>query len=241
KPVTFNLTRSWKQAKYFLVGGKGSSTTVTWFSAKDFATEEDDAKLATRAEDHKATASRMVAPLITSKNTVSNIQKCNQVQEGLKDDPNARAPVCIYVCCNARTRQLVIEVPQVNPPPVVAPIVTSVVPSRAPSPQPVETKFEFSDTTAFACLLCVRRTNIYAQGAGLGASKGRELGKYNEGYTGYVHMAQDTLRANCGAFVLVCVLYRRGKDSEARSHSTAAVNCILSSKLDISSYAYDNL
>ena len=35
------------------------------------------------------------------------------------------------------------------------------------------------------------QTNIYAQGVGLGVSKGRELGKYADGYTGYVHMAQD--------------------------------------------------
>jgi RNA-binding protein 5/10 len=37
------------------------------------------------------------------------------------------------------------------------------------------------------------QTNIYAQGVGLGASKGRELGKYADGYTGYVHMAQDAV------------------------------------------------
>jgi hypothetical protein len=37
------------------------------------------------------------------------------------------------------------------------------------------------------------QTNIYAQGVGLGASKGRELGKYTDGYAGYVHMAQDAV------------------------------------------------
>jgi hypothetical protein len=37
------------------------------------------------------------------------------------------------------------------------------------------------------------QTAIYAQGVGLGASKGRELGKYNEGYSGYVNMAQDAV------------------------------------------------
>ncbi|KAL1752936.1 hypothetical protein FB107DRAFT_292751 [Schizophyllum commune] len=31
-------------------------------------------------------------------------------------------------------------------------------------------------------------TNIYTAGAGLGASKGREVGKYAEGYSGYLHM-----------------------------------------------------
>ena len=37
------------------------------------------------------------------------------------------------------------------------------------------------------------QTAIYAQGAGLGASKGKEIGKYTEGYSGYVHMAQDSV------------------------------------------------
>lgn len=39
------------------------------------------------------------------------------------------------------------------------------------------------------------QTAIYAQGVGLGASKGKELGKYADGYTGYVHMAQDAVSA----------------------------------------------
>jgi hypothetical protein len=34
---------------------------------------------------------------------------------------------------------------------------------------------------------------MYAQGVGLGASKGKELGKYPDGYSGYVHMAQDAV------------------------------------------------
>ncbi|THH32967.1 hypothetical protein EUX98_g1229 [Antrodiella citrinella] len=42
------------------------------------------------------------------------------------------------------------------------------------------------------------QTAIYAQGAGLGASKGKEIGKYTEGYTGYVHMAQDSARERYG-------------------------------------------
>lgn len=37
------------------------------------------------------------------------------------------------------------------------------------------------------------QTAIYAQGVGLGASKGKEIGKYAEGYSGYVHMAQDAV------------------------------------------------
>ncbi|KAJ8580110.1 hypothetical protein M405DRAFT_869717 [Rhizopogon salebrosus TDB-379] len=43
------------------------------------------------------------------------------------------------------------------------------------------------------------QTNIYTQGVGLGVSKGRELGKYADGYTGYVRMAQDAVRERFGS------------------------------------------
>ncbi|KAI0928096.1 hypothetical protein AcV5_005779 [Taiwanofungus camphoratus] len=43
------------------------------------------------------------------------------------------------------------------------------------------------------------QTAIYAQGVGLGASKGKEIGKYAEGYSGYVHMAQDAARERYGS------------------------------------------
>ena len=39
------------------------------------------------------------------------------------------------------------------------------------------------------------QTAIYAQGVGLGASKGKEIGKYAEGYTGYVQQAQEAVSA----------------------------------------------
>jgi hypothetical protein len=61
------------------------------------------------------------------------------------------------------------------------------------------------------------QTNIYAQGVGLGASKGRQLGKYADGYTGYVHMAQDAvsvfrfphiINGRSGVFVLIYIPYR---------------------------------
>jgi len=38
------------------------------------------------------------------------------------------------------------------------------------------------------------QTAIYASGVGLGASKGKEVGKYQEGYAGYVNMAKDSAR-----------------------------------------------
>lgn len=42
------------------------------------------------------------------------------------------------------------------------------------------------------------QTAIYASGAGLGASKGKEVGKYTDGYSGYVHMAKDAARERYG-------------------------------------------
>lgn len=41
--------------------------------------------------------------------------------------------------------------------------------------------------------LCYSATAVFAQGVGLGASKGKEVGKYPDGYAGYVHMAQDAV------------------------------------------------
>ncbi|KAH9029099.1 hypothetical protein EDB85DRAFT_1968260 [Lactarius pseudohatsudake] len=38
------------------------------------------------------------------------------------------------------------------------------------------------------------QTAIYATGVGLGATKGKEVGKYQEGYTGYVNMVKDSAR-----------------------------------------------
>ncbi|EIW85284.1 hypothetical protein CONPUDRAFT_118030 [Coniophora puteana RWD-64-598 SS2] len=42
------------------------------------------------------------------------------------------------------------------------------------------------------------QTAMYAQGVGLGASKGKDVGKYADGYAGYVHMAQDAARERYG-------------------------------------------
>ncbi|EMD34516.1 hypothetical protein CERSUDRAFT_67488 [Gelatoporia subvermispora B] len=43
------------------------------------------------------------------------------------------------------------------------------------------------------------QTAIYTQGVGLGASKGKEIGKYADGYSGYVQMAQDAARERYGS------------------------------------------
>jgi hypothetical protein len=49
-------------------------------------------------------------------------------------------------------------------------------------------------------LLIVRArvTAIYAQGVGLGATKAREIGKFSEGYSGYVQQAQEAVSATTG-------------------------------------------
>ncbi|KAI0073405.1 hypothetical protein K474DRAFT_1603411 [Panus rudis PR-1116 ss-1] len=43
------------------------------------------------------------------------------------------------------------------------------------------------------------QTAVYAAGAGLGASKGKDIGRLTEGYGGYVHMAQDAARERYGS------------------------------------------
>jgi hypothetical protein len=74
------------------------------------------------------------------------------------------------------------------------------------------------------CLLAshlLKRTTLVRQTfmhKGLGASKGRELGKYADGYTGYVHMAQDAvsvlfhfphmINGRSGVLVLKYIPYR---------------------------------
>lgn len=40
---------------------------------------------------------------------------------------------------------------------------------------------------------CPRATAIYAQGVGLGAAKAKEIGKFSEGYSGYVQQAQEAV------------------------------------------------
>lgn len=42
-------------------------------------------------------------------------------------------------------------------------------------------------------------TAIYAQGVGLGATKAKEIGKFSEGYSGYVQQAQEAARERYGS------------------------------------------
>lgn len=41
-------------------------------------------------------------------------------------------------------------------------------------------------------------TAVYSPGMGLGASKGKDIGKYTDGFSSYVHMAQDSARERYG-------------------------------------------
>lgn len=42
-------------------------------------------------------------------------------------------------------------------------------------------------------------TAVYSPGMGLGASKGKDIGKYTDGFSSYVHMAQDSARERYGS------------------------------------------
>ena len=53
-------------------------------------------------------------------------------------------------------------------------------------------KAEYHSFGAEARGVC-RQTAIYATGVGLGATKGKEVGKYQEGYAGYVNMVKDSV------------------------------------------------
>ena len=50
------------------------------------------------------------------------------------------------------------------------------------------------------------QTAIYASGVGLGASKGKEVGKYQEGYAGYVNMAKDSVSHSPISNILLSLL-----------------------------------
>lgn len=43
-------------------------------------------------------------------------------------------------------------------------------------------------------------TAVYAQGVGLGASKGKDIAKYTESSTSYVHLAKDAVSVECKVF-----------------------------------------
>lgn len=48
--------------------------------------------------------------------------------------------------------------------------------------------FQASLTTIY-----ISETSVYSPGMGVGASKGKDIGKYTDGFSSYVHMAQDSV------------------------------------------------
>ena len=53
-------------------------------------------------------------------------------------------------------------------------------------------KADYHSLVLMRATIC-RQTAIYATGVGLGATKGKEVGKYQEGYAGYVNMVKDSV------------------------------------------------
>ncbi|KAJ8597351.1 hypothetical protein M405DRAFT_836447 [Rhizopogon salebrosus TDB-379] len=173
KPVTLSFNKGGPGSKPItsLSGPEAPAQTSLGFSAEDFAAEDDDAGATTSAEDNKATASKMVAPLIASKKTVSNIQKWNQVQEELS--PNARVPKN-FKDANLReiARQKAVAARQAG---------DSKVPEQPKyRDRASERRIMHNQPDVLSPNNVGRvdpiQTSIYAQGVGLGVSEGRKLG-----------------------------------------------------------------
>ncbi|KAI0792912.1 hypothetical protein C8Q75DRAFT_751903 [Abortiporus biennis] len=112
---------------------------------------DDDVDEKNDSEDAKAPTFKKVAPMVTSKKTVNNINKWNQVQEELRDgtDNIATPPVVVATPIIAP-----VAVTPPAPPPKVA---TPEAKAKSATPVAVEAEFEFSDTNAKTCLLCARQ------------------------------------------------------------------------------------
>lgn len=91
--------------------------------------------------------------MVISAQTASNIQKWNQVQEELKEDPTAVPRIQIGTpSTEAANAHLPISQVSTSQPSTI-----SNGPSTATTPEPVEAELEFSDTNAMTCLLCARQ------------------------------------------------------------------------------------
>ena len=81
---------------------------------------------------------------------MNNIQKWNQVQEELKEGSNVQVSVFgPPSSVKNHVSKVYVHLSQALAP--------SNPPSSGVTPEPVETEFEYSDTTAMACLLCARQ------------------------------------------------------------------------------------
>ncbi|KAF9036778.1 hypothetical protein BJ165DRAFT_1505888 [Panaeolus papilionaceus] len=130
KPVTLSFNKGAKAAV--------TKIPILGVSLDDAPPEENKDEPAN--DPNKPLVVKKVAPLISSKKTVNNIHKWNQVQEELAHD--VAEPVA----------------PPVQPVPaksLAAPVAST---SRAPSETaPEADELEFSDSTALMCILCSRQ------------------------------------------------------------------------------------
>ncbi|KAF9476607.1 hypothetical protein BDN70DRAFT_882223 [Pholiota conissans] len=126
KPVTLSFSKGPVKAVTGSVKAMG-------FSLDDSANEDTLEDVG--SEPNKPIVVKKVAPLISSKKTVNNINKWNQVQEELShDSAAATAPVKELQTPVASTSKVLAKL----------------------SPDP-ESEFEFSDTVSLMCLLCARQ------------------------------------------------------------------------------------
>ncbi|KAJ6546426.1 hypothetical protein DFH09DRAFT_1320987 [Mycena vulgaris] len=164
KPVTLNFNKGLGRA-----GPVAVKAVSLGFSLDDGATGDSAAENEADSDKSKAPTGKKVAPLIASKKvlysamdphipnslyrsnhgvaffqTVSNINKWNQVQEELTNDTSVVLPSALA--------------PSKKPGPSSAPTLSDApVVSAAPEAIPVEEDFEFSDVGALTCLLCARQ------------------------------------------------------------------------------------
>jgi hypothetical protein len=163
KPVMLNFKTGAVNNKpsVSLSGPKAPPPLSLGFSVEDFAAGDEDAP-APAVEDDKVTATKKVAPLITSKKTANNIQKWTQVQEELKEGSIAQASAPRVSLSVPNTEEPSTHLPNCQVPASHPPVVSN-GPSRVATPDPVEVEFEFSDTIAITCLLCARQFKIIEQ------------------------------------------------------------------------------
>ncbi|KAF9562135.1 hypothetical protein CPC08DRAFT_742238 [Agrocybe pediades] len=141
KPLTLSFSKG--LAKPITVSA--TKQTPVGFSLDD-SQGADDVEEEHMTEPSKPIAVKKVAPLVTSKKIVNNINKWNQIQEELAHAPESSSAT---------------NAPQVNVVATPAPTVANVAapsnnasPPRSASP---EGEFEFSDVNTLTCLLCARQ------------------------------------------------------------------------------------
>ncbi|EAU88125.2 hypothetical protein CC1G_03797 [Coprinopsis cinerea okayama7 len=139
KPVTLSLNKG--PVKIGL--GANPAKSLTSGVSLDDSTIEDE----TPTEPNKPMPVKRVAPLISSKKTVNNINKWNQVQEELHTDPDATP-------AQAQAKAKSVEK---DPVAIVSGANSTRAKSIESSPVPAEDELEFADVKALTCLLCSRQ------------------------------------------------------------------------------------